>query len=247
MCRIGVISWPINNNSPKQAHVVFGELYLKSDRENEKLLRQIDSDTKQFLYPLKCRKTETGYSCDNEEDLNCLRNRYRLTQGLKVVGINKNIITLRSPRLYDLDCLVPVINDFIQPSDRSEFLHSVSFFIPNIDPIIRGRMAKLVQTEYIILPHVRLGKNKNYLSTLWKRTLKKQGNNSVYIINNINQTNPLIHFLQSGLDCVSDVSQIDQVFIFCSSDQINKINKIVRRWRKHHLLKFKLGYVVVEN
>lgn len=248
-CKISLISWPIKNKSPQSGYVNFGEIYDRKIKSDKTILEQFHQELA-YLYPFRC-VTQPNLACYNIEDIRYFQKKYKLTVKLKMNGVFDKVITLRSPVLYDITCMVPLF-----PKHRKEVKKlttdkkHVCVVLPYKNPVLRGKMLSrcldLESNTFFILLGDKLGKNKDSCATLATRYLLSRAVPAVNMIKSLEGTVP---------DCILDSLALVELmgienFIFtivCSSEDISEISTTVRTWRKEDRINVPLIYLSVHD
>lgn len=243
MCKIGLISWPVNTKTPHNFYINLGEIYDKDVKDNASLLSEFNRDLR-YLYPF--RYSVTKNKCYNSEDFKTFKSKYRLTIGYKLVGKipPENIIIFRTPILYDLTCMIPVFEKVSVQKNFNSSESSVYIVIPTLDPICRGKILDEVisnNPKYIILTGSVSGTNNTSTITLMTRYLRRCKTPMDIIIKSNGDKKP-----NCILDCLAliDIMGLNtlDVIIACSCSDITVLQKSVRMWRRLKVINRRISY-----
>ena len=244
MCKIALISWPIDSKCPSNFYINLGEIYDKDFNKDLTLLSQFNRDLR-YLYPFTY-SVETK-KCYNSEDFKTFKSKYRLTVGYRLVGkIPSKEIIFRTPILYDLTCMVPLFNKIsyekiiYNPSQST----TVYIVIPTNDPICRGKILDEViisNPKYIILTGSVSGDNDISTISLMTRYLLKRGVPR-NIINRCNSDKKPTCILEClAIIDIMNLNELD-VAVACSCSDITLLQKAVRTWRRLKVINKRISY-----
>jgi hypothetical protein len=249
MCKIGLISWPINSKSPRNFYINLGEIYDKDVKDNLSILSEFNRYLR-YLYPFRYSISEN--KCYNSEDFKTFKSKYSLTVGYKLVGEipSENVIVFRTPILYDITCMIPVFEKvLIQPLSSPELSlsspeMSVYIVIPTLDPICRGKILDEVisnNPKYIILTGSVSGSNSSSTITLMTRYLSRRKIPMDIIIKSKGDKKPTCI-----LDCLALIDIMDlntlNIVVACSCSDITDLQKAVRVWRRLKVINKRISY-----
>jgi hypothetical protein len=245
MCKIGLISWPIDHNTPQNFYISIGEIYDKQVKNDPKVLSEFYRDLN-YLYPFTYSLVSN--KSYNSEDFKAFRSKYKLTIGLKLIGripTGVKQIIFRSPVLYDLTCMVPV---FIRErKDRISYnpsRNSVFIVIPTLDPICRGKILDEVisnNPKYIIITGSVAGDNITSTTTLMSRYLHKMRIPSGIVIKSRGDKKPNCILQCLELIDIMGLNDLD-ISIACSCSDITLLQKSVRAWRRLKVITKRISY-----
>jgi hypothetical protein len=241
MCRIALISWPISKKSPKNFYINLGEIYDKKIQEDITILSQFHRETA-YLYPFRYKDT-----CYNIEDFNVFRKRYGLTIRHRLVGNipKEKVITFRSPVLYDISCMVPLFRNTKSIPKKYYPISKACIVLPTLNPIIRGHILNEViinRPEFIVLAGKRDGKNHDSTATLMTRYLRKRG---------VPMKNIFKIQIDKKPECILDALELLEminipmecpIVVACSHEDINIVQRTVRKWRRKGVIDKKISY-----
>jgi hypothetical protein len=253
-CRIGLISWPVHIKNPpntKDMYLILGEIYDKDIRDNLELLRDFNQNL-EYLYPFKVKKNGDVVKIYNNDDINHLRKKYKLTSTVSLRNYQEGEaeseddsddesekIVFRTPRLYDISCMEPLfpMECFTLKCVDNSTHCRVFIVLPYSDPVLRGQILK--QCIFYTKDHHSLflliggkhGQNKETTSTLMKRYLLSSGvssqniNKSIYdkFPDSIVESLEILPFL---LDINHHVTH--DLFIACASYDMCKVMSFSR-------------------
>lgn len=245
MCKIGLISWPIDNNTPQNFYICLGEIYDKQIKNDPNVLSEFYRDLN-YLYPFTYSLVSN--KCYNSEDFKAFKTKYKLTIGLKLIGripVGVKQIIFRSPVLYDLTCMVPLfIRERQERVSYNPSRNSVFIVIPTLDPICRGKILDEVisnSPKYIIITGSVAGDNITSTTTLMCRYLQKKGIPSGIVIKSRGDKKP-----NCILDCLAliDIMGLNDldISIGCSCSDITLLQKSVRVWRRLKVITKRISY-----
>jgi hypothetical protein len=245
MCRIALISWPTTDKTPSNCYINLGEMYDKVMKTDSILLSQFNRELR-FLYPF--RYVVSKNACYNMEDFNVFKDKYRLTIGIRLFGKipEKDTITFRTPVLYDVTCMVPLIlPHLITPVPVYIPDKKVCIVLPHLNPLIRGCILDEVvrnRPETIVLVGQSRGKNKDSTATLMTRYLRRLGVPMKCIIKSPIDKKPECILDALALLEMMDVPDNYSVVVACSTEDITLMQKSIRFWRKKGLITKRISY-----
>lgn len=236
MCRWALISWPIEEKTPRNLYLILGEIYDKDIRTDITKISEFYRDLLYF-YPFRFSVKEN--ICYNAEDIFSLQKKYGLTVRHQLVGnTDKEILSLRTPILYDISCMVPLFvkNNRIIYKQKKD---TVCIVLSYSDPIVRGKLLKEV-LEYgpmtFVLTGDKYGKNKDSTATLASRYLLTCKVPSECIIK-INQDKTPDCILEAIEIVNMTVAYTDyDIIIACQSENIHQT---VRSLKKKGILQYR--------
>lgn len=236
MCRWALISWPINQKIPQPCYLILGELYDRNIRENIAILSQFHRDL-QYLYPFRFSKEKN--SCNNIEDIIYFQKKYSLTVKLQLVGENEgDIITFRSPVLYDISCMVPLFDKNVRKIAYKQKNDLICIILPYLNPVDRGKLLEEVvrygPATFVIIGDS-YGKNKDSTATLMCRYLLSCQVPINRILKVRHDKKP--ECILEAIEIVNAVEQDDySLLIACRHENIQSIGKTIRTWRKNDII-----------
>jgi hypothetical protein len=244
MCRWALISWPIGQKTPQDLYLNLGEIYDKNIKSDIFTLSQFNRDLR-YLYPF--RYSQKNNRCSNSEDFICLQKKYGLTVRLQLVGeSDRKIITFRSPVLYDITCMVPL---FVQDNCKTFYKQKndlICIVLPYQDPISRGKLleecVKYGPSSFVLIGDT-YGENGDSTATLMCRYLLSCNvpANRILKIHQDNIPECILEALEI-VDFTEGDSEYDLV-IACRHENIQKIARTIRWWRKNNIIGKRVTYI----
>jgi len=242
MCKWALISWPVKESKPNKVYVILGEFYDKKIYDNISFLSEFYRDL-QYFYPF--RFSVSRKNCYNIEDIFCLQKKYGLTIRHRLVGNTKEkVLTMRTPILYDISCMVPLFPTSVQKLSYIQKNESVCIVMPCIDLIKRGKLLEEIinygSKIFAVCGNI-YGENKDTIATLSTRYLLKRGVPFSQIVKISGNKNT--EYILEAIDILNIIITNYNIVIACRSDDIQDINKKLRIWRKKKMLNRKVTYI----
>lgn len=228
-CKIGLIAFPINYS--KDYFLYLGELYDKKIKNDEKLLYEFYTKLI-YLCSFKVLIKDGKIIPDNLTDLFSFQKRYKLTKKIySNYTISDGIIKYNSPKLYDLDCMVPLykealIKNIINMNNSNDM--RMFILMSYSDPIIRGEIIdnciNAFQNKYACFLIIEGEKDNNALLT--KRYLISRGVKNKDII--INQYNEFPDCIIEAITIINMLYDCADIFLGVSRDEICNVSKNIK-------------------
>lgn len=241
MCRWALISWPIEEPNPNNLYLILGEFY---DKKNISILSEFYRDL-QYLYPFRFSVREN--ICYNTEDISCLQKKYHLTVKYRLIGsTTKNILTLRTPILYDISCMVPLFPQKKPKISYKQKNDTVCIVLPYSNPIHRGKLLEEVvnygSMTFAVVGDI-YGENRDSTATLATRYLLTRSvpPDRILKINESRKPECILEAIE-----IVNMSSVDtdyDIVIACRHDNIQEISKTIRYWRRKDILDRKVSYL----
>ena len=235
-----MISWPIQEKNPHNLYLIIGEFYTEYDISIlSEFYRDLD-----YLYPFRFSVSENV--CYNAKDISCLQEKYNMTVKPQLIGKTESkILTLRTPILYDISCMVPLFPDKNHRYVYKQKTDLVCVVLPYTDPIHRGKLLEKVidyGPGFFLLVGGIEKSNKDSIATLASRFL-------------LSRNIPKERILKIGEgkvpDCILESIEVFNmttaedydVVIACRYNNIKNVATSIRLWRKAGIIDKNIRYI----
>lgn len=237
MCRWALISWPIEESAPNNLYLILGEFYNREIRDDISVLSEFYRDL-QYFYPFRFSVGKN--ICYNFEDIFSLQKKYGLTAKSQLVGQpTKKVLTMRTPVLYDITCMVPLFPKRKRKISYKQKNDEVCIILPYSNPVHRGKLLEDAvnhgPSTFVVIGNIR-GQNRDSIATLASRYLLTCGVPQDRIIKMCENKQP--ECILEAIEVVN-MSMVDSdydIAIACRHDNIQEISKTIRYWRRTDIL-----------